>query len=399
MSPTKFTNHLHRRGAGRLVSRATWFVALLLSMLLAAPNTGLAATSYRVTFSANGGYGTMTTQLVASAGANLKRNTFKKTGFHFAGWAKSSQGAVVYKDSARVRLTAALKLYAKWAKNVTALPTPPTVSGHVVGSFLWSDEFKGTAGASLDSKVWTSRYCGHAGTNGGGTCHNNEPQWYYPGANKLDGSAQGNIVITTKRTEVAPEGATCLADACHFSSGRFDTQDKVSFKYGYIETRIKMPKGGANWPAYWMLGDSMGTSGWPVAGEIDIAEQGGHQPWRNSAAVHYATTNNPGECCGNHIYQYGEEVSRVDYSADFHTYALGWLPDRLEFYVDGNLFWWLTRDEIGDNYWAFNDYFFLIFDNATGAFGGDWDGWTQSQMVIDYVRAWKLDGLGEVVKH
>ena len=190
-----------------------------------------------------------------------------------------------------------------------------------------------------------------------------------------------------------------MVGQCYYTSGRFDTQGKISFKYGYIETRIQMPKGGANWPAYWMLGDKIVDEQWPVAGEIDIAEQGGHQPWRNSAAVHYATSYNPGECCGNHQYQVGDRVSNVDYSAGFHTYGLAWLPDRLEFYVDGIKFWTLTKANLGNSYWAFNDYFFVIFDNATGSFGGDWSGWSQSQMTIDYLRAWKLDGQGAVLKH
>jgi hypothetical protein len=38
----------------------------------------------------------------------------------------------------------------------------------------------------------------------------------------------------------------------------------------------------------------------------------------------------------------------------------------------------------------------LIINNATGDFGGNWTGWTQSQMTIDYVRVWKLDNQGEV---
>ncbi len=343
----------------------------------------------------------MSSQVVSASGSNLKKNAFKKTGFHFSGWAKSSQGAVAFRDSARIKASSSLKLYAKWLKNSTPVVTPiaPVVTGHTVGSLLWSDEFTGAAGSNINSAFWTSRYCGFANDNGGGTCYNGEQQWYYPGAIKLDGSVDGNAVITTKHTTVAPAGAVCLNEPCQFTSGRFDTEGKVSFKYGYIETRIQMPAGGENWPAYWMLGDSMPSAGWPYSGEIDIAEQGGHQPWRNSAAVHYSTNDNPGECCGNHTYQVGEKVSNVNYSTAFHTYGLGWLPDRLEFYVDGVRFFTLNRADIGTGHWSFNDYFFVILNNATGGFGGNWDGWSESHMTIDYVRAWALDGQGLVVKH
>jgi hypothetical protein len=70
----------------------------------------------------------------------------------------------------------------------------------------------------------------------------------------------------------------------------------------------------------------------------------------------------------------------------------------MEFYVDGNLFFTLTKAQARTQNWSFNDYFFLILNNATGGFGGDWDGWSVSTMHIDYVRAWKVDGYGEVVK-
>ncbi len=376
-------------------------VLLLIALVLQPVSASWGASSFRVSFFSNSGYGTMASQVVSSAGANLKKNTFKKSGYHFSGWAKSSQGAVVYKDSARVKINAPIKLYARWLKNSTpaVAPTAPKVTGHTVGSLLWADEFLGASGTTINSASWTARYCGHENDNGGGTCHNAEPQWYIPEAIKLDGTVGGNAVITTKRTTVAPAGAICLTEPCQYTSGRFDTQGKVSFKYGYIETRIKMPAGGSNWPAYWMLGDAMSSAGWPYAGEIDIAEQGGHQPWRNSAAVHYSTTDNPGECCGNHTYQVGDRVTDVNYSAGFHTYGLGWLPDRLEFYVDGARFYTLNRADIGNAHWSFNEYFFVILNNATGSFGGDWDGWSESRMTIDYVRAWALDGQGSVVKH
>ena len=384
--------------------RRSRFVALFSILLIAfsaiSPSgSAQAVTTYRISFMANGGTGTMSSQLIPSTGGTLKKNTFVRTGYWFLGWSKTTQGILAYNNSSRIKPTASIKLYAKWLKLPDPGPTKPTVSGHTVGTLIWSDEFKGAAGGQLDSSVWTSRFCGHESTNGGGTCHNSEPQWYTPDAVRLDGTAQGNVVITTKRTTVAPAGATCMVGQCYYTSGRFDTQGKISFKYGYIETRIQMPKGGANWPAYWMLGDKIVDEQWPVAGEIDIAEQGGHQPWRNSAAVHYATSYNPGECCGNHQYQVGDRVSNVDYSAGFHTYGLAWLPDRLEFYVDGIKFWTLTKANLGNSYWAFNDYFFVIFDNATGSFGGDWSGWSQSQMTIDYLRAWKLDGQGAVLKH
>ena len=428
--------------------------------------------NYRIDFYANSGVGVMPSQLANVKGVTLAANKFTRVGYSFAGWATSAGGKVVYGDAAKISATKNQMLFAKWSLveynmsfsspgdgtmptlkfNVTngvlpqnlfvrpgstflgwakseggtvigqpgqsyrtagdvtlwpvwssgqVGPVAPTVSGHRIGDLLWADEFKGAIGTSVDSAKWTARYCSHDAANGGGTCHNNEPQWYYPGAIKLDGSVEGNAVITTTKTGQAPEGATCLAwPGCEFTSGRFDTQGKVSFKYGYIEARIKMPKGGRNWPAFWMIGDSITDVGWPASGEIDIAEQGGHQPWRNSAAVHYSTNGTPWDV-GAHTYDYGDfgsAASSTNYSDDFHLYGFAWKPDRMDFYVDGNLFFTLTKAGARTQNWSFNDYFFLILNNATGDFGGAWDGWTTSKMQIDYVRAWKVDGFGEVVQ-
>jgi uncharacterized repeat protein (TIGR02543 family) len=354
---------------------------------------------YNMSFSSPGD-GTMPTLKFNVTNGILPQNMFVRSGSTFLGWAKSQGGAVIGQPGQSYRTAGDVTLWPVWSSEVAG-PVAPIVSGHRISELLWSEEFKGAVGSSVDPDRWTARYCGHDGANGGGTCHNNEPQWYFPGAIKLDGSAQGNAVITTTKTGQAPAGATCLAwPGCEFTSGRFDTQGKVSFKYGYIEARIKMPKGGRNWPAFWMIGDSITSVGWPASGEIDIAEQGGHQPWRNSAAVHYSTNGTPWDV-GAHTYDYGDfgsAASSTNYSDDFHLYGFAWKPDRMEFYVDGNLFFTLTKAQARTQNWSFNDYFFLILNNATGDFGGAWNGWATAQMHIDYVRAWKVDGYGEVVK-
>lgn len=277
----------------------------------------------------------------------------------------------------------------------SVLPDPavpiPTIPGFTVQDLMWSEEFN--TGSFLNTNKWTARYCGHSGANGGGTCHNNESQWYIPEAIEV---TDGNAVITTTRVYSAPGGgATCLGSDCGYTSGRFDTQDKVSFQYGYIEARIKMPSGEGNWPAFWMLGTDIPNVGWPVSGEIDIAEQGGHQPTRNSAAIHYAATPT-----GGHLYEYDDIWGSVDLSADFHTYGIAWKPNQVTFFIDRQAFWTITPASLRSQYWPVNKPYFLILNNAIGprygGFGGNWGNWATSQMSIDYVRAFKVDGFGSV---
>ncbi|WP_369946237.1 glycosyl hydrolase [Vitiosangium sp. GDMCC 1.1324] len=83
--------------------------------------------------------------------------------------------------------------------------------------------------------------------------------------------------------------ANAPANGQQYTSGRIKSDEKIEFRYGYIEFRARMPfadlPAGATppngmWPAIWLLGAngaiSNGTrddsSGWPMQGEIDIME-------------------------------------------------------------------------------------------------------------------------------
>jgi uncharacterized repeat protein (TIGR02543 family) len=78
-----------------------------------------APTTYKVAFNANGGTGTMAAQSVKyDATATLRKNAFKRTGYTFAGWAKTRTGAVAFKNAATVKNLRAnggtQTLFAKW---------------------------------------------------------------------------------------------------------------------------------------------------------------------------------------------------------------------------------------------------------------------------------------------
>lgn len=264
---------------------------------------------------------------------------------------------------------------------------------------IWSDEFSGSAGSAINSKFWTARFCGQAASNGGGTCYNNESQYYTPAAVALDGSTQGNAVITTSRISNKPvDAGLCLNsfNNCSFTSARFDTQGKVSFLYGKFEARIKMPTGGGNWPAFWALGDNITRVGWPVSGEIDIAEQWRFQAQRNTGAIHYSTGSQG--CCSNHTFD-ARDISGEDYSFGYHTYSMTWLPNSITLAVDGVTFLSKSSVNVRTGLWPFNEPIFLIFNNAISDLSStynQWSGWNNSTMSIDYLRVYSINGIGEV---
>ena len=291
---------------------------------------------------------------------------------------------------------AAAELKAKQEADAKAAAGVPVISGLTIGKLLWSDDFVGQAGSQASSMSWTPRFCGHAASNGGGTCHNNEQQYYIPEAITQDGSVNGNLIITTKRiTQPPTNGGICYVGLCSFTSGRLDTQGKLSFKYGFIEARIKMPAGSGNWPAFWMLGDNINQVGWPYSGEMDIVEIHSDRPTLTTSATHFSVTNTPNTCCGNARFVFDEVDVGVNVSSDFHTYAIAWLPNSISYYFDGRLVGNATPSRVSGK-WAFNDKFFLILNNAVGSFGGSWANLQSSTMSIDWVRSYQLNGYGEV---
>jgi uncharacterized repeat protein (TIGR02543 family) len=73
------------------------------------------APNQTVVFDANGGSGSMTSQ-VANVATNLMANTFTRSGYTFAGWATAANGSgTQYADQASYPFTSGTTLYAKWS--------------------------------------------------------------------------------------------------------------------------------------------------------------------------------------------------------------------------------------------------------------------------------------------
>jgi beta-glucanase (GH16 family) len=264
---------------------------------------------------------------------------------------------------------------------------------------LWSDDFKGSKDSSINSKNWSARNCHRTPSGmGGGACFDSEVVYYAPSAITLDGTEDGAAVISTTRISGAlpSDAGKCLTSYCAFVSGRFDTHGKVSFQYGFIEARIKMPAGSGNHPAFWMLGDNINQVGWPYSGEMDITEIHSNEPTTTTSATHYSTVNSPNTCCTNHQYKVASLSVGADVTAGYHTYAVAWMPNSISYYVDNRLISTTTPANLG-GLWVFNSKFFLILNNAVNqSFSGSWQNLQSSTMSIDWVRSYQVNGHGEV---
>jgi uncharacterized repeat protein (TIGR02543 family) len=74
-----------------------------------------------ITFNANGGSGTMASQLIGTGrGLTLAANAFTRAGYTFAGWATGSSGAVAYANGATYDASSGTAtLYARWSRSVS----------------------------------------------------------------------------------------------------------------------------------------------------------------------------------------------------------------------------------------------------------------------------------------
>ncbi|MEU0466016.1 glycoside hydrolase family 16 protein [Amycolatopsis sp. NPDC006131] len=235
----------------------------------------------------------------------------------------------------------------------------------------FNDDFNGPAGSAVDPAKWQLET--------GDNVNNHERQYYTAGAANAALDGQGNLVITARREN--PGGYNCWYGPCEYTSARLNTAGRFTQTYGHFEARMKLPRGQGMWPAFWALGNDIGTNGWPNCGEIDFMENVGFEP----NTVH-GTIHGPGYSGAEGI---GAAYSGPNFSDGFHTFAVDWAPNQIRWYVDGVLYQTRTPADLGGDRWVFDHPFFLILNLAVGGYWpGDPDGGTQfpQQLVVDYVR-------------
>jgi beta-glucanase (GH16 family) len=256
---------------------------------------------------------------------------------------------------------------------IGAILQPPPVASYTLS---WSDEFSGPDGSSPDSSKWAY----DIGGNGWG---NDELEYYTNRAQNVQLKG-GNLVITAqKETYTGADGVTR-----NYTSARLKTQGLFSQAYGRFEARIKIPAGQGIWPAFWMLGNNIGSAKWPTCGEIDIMENIGKEPGTVHGSMHGPSTAGP----TSDLTAAFRLPAGQNFASDFHIYAVEWEPRTARFYVDSNLYATFNSSQwpTGGT-WVFDHPFFIILNVAVG---GSWPGSPDAttvfpqQMLVDYVRVY-----------
>jgi len=274
-----------------------------------------------------------------------------------------------------ILLTAFFTLLIISCDNITdpdLVEDPTTPSGY---QLIWSDEFDQDA---LDSDNWGFDL-GY-GMDGWG---NDEWQLY---TNEGDNVRveDGNMVISA----LCPSGNPGKRDDS-VTSARVNTKNKFSFKYGKIQSRIKAPTDAGMWPAFWMLGTTFDTAGWPQCGEIDIMEISPllHGETTTMSTMHWWDESYDGYNTYGTSYDVGESLSD-----DYHVYEVEWDEQRVIGKIDDITYYTKVLDPATMSEFLQN--FFLIFNVAVGGnLGGSPDDTTQwpQQMLVDWVRVYQTE--------
>jgi len=252
----------------------------------------------------------------------------------------------------------------------------------VYNDLVWSDEFD--ANGVINANNWFQQ----TQLPGGGGWFNGELQHY---TSKSDNAfvAGGYLNIVAKKENYTDQGVTKA-----YTSARLNS--KFAYKYGRVDIKAKVPVEAGSWPAIWMLGKNVneagayfsanyGTTSWPACGEIDIMEHGIF----GSQSINYvqSTLHTPSSS-GNSANFGGLEAS--DLANSYHVYSMNWSPNQLSFLLD-NVVYYTYAPEVKDaSTWPFDKEQFLLLNIAMGGTAGTIaPNFTQSSMLIDYVRVYQ----------
>ncbi len=190
---------------------------------------------------------------------------------------------------------------------------------------------------------------------GAGGWGNHELQTYTDDAVRF--ADDGAIAITARVHGSGPD-ASC-------TSGRITTAGRFSFREGTLTARIRLPEGQGLLPAFWLLGDSLATKGWPACGEIDVVET----PNETRHSVHSLHGPRRGDGQPWHLSRGIDQKAPL--SRDFHEYAVQRSKGRIVVLLDDEVVLDRHRAQVKKARWVFDKPFHVVLSLAVG---GDWPG-------------------------
>lgn len=254
---------------------------------------------------------------------------------------------------------------------LSAGPAGAAPPGGSTWKLAFADDFNGD---KLDTKKWHTCHWWSSTTCSIET--NNELELY----TKRNVSVADGVLRLQARREsaVAWNGKTYGYTSGMVSTGGREGEIAPGFvyRYGYLEAKVKVPKGKGLWPALWTLPVNRG---WPP--EIDAMEILGDKPRETNMHYHYKR-----KADGGHV-DVGKAWTGPDFSAGWHTFGVNWQPDAITWYVDG-----VERFRYTDRAYITSEPSYVLLNLAVG---GNWPGSPNastpfpSTYLVDWVRVYQ----------
>lgn len=252
-------------------------------------------------------------------------------------------------------------------------PDQPVVNHNRLDDYqlVFAEEF---TGMELDGSKWNTAYLW-----GPNLVINGEEQYYVDilrdpdfGYNPFTFDGEH---MTINSIKTPPELAHKSLDQ-PFLSGVITSYDAFKFTYGYAETRAKMTFGKGYWPAFWLLNAYYGGDD----PEIDIMEFIGDDQDVVYHTYHYYDAD------GQLRSTKSKPTPGIDFTSEFHTFAVEWRPGTIIYLVDGIEVHRVTDPKVS------SEEMYVI---ANTAMGGWWAGSPDEatpypgEYTIDYIRVYQ----------
>jgi len=201
--------------------------------------------------------------------------------------------------------------------------------------------------------------------------------------------------------------------------------ERFSISEGFIEARIRAPRGVGFWPAFWTLGTNTNRYGnggpgahvgWPSSGEIDIMEMQGGREFMHISTIHHGVRY-PAQrwYSGRFIDVRSVLPQGVDMANGFHVYGVRWDENTMHFYFNGLNWFTIDLNRLQGGQYANAESFTAPtgqFINLNLAVGGNFisnippaaslfapgSPWENRSLMVDWVRVYRRVGGNSIVR-
>ncbi len=200
----------------------------------------------------------------------------------------------------------------------------------------------------------------------------------------------GFLKLKTDKPKEIPEALPQFKDI-KYTTTVLTTFGKFTQKYGYFESRMKLPTTIGMWPAFWLMPDRGKEAGiwWKRQDttnggmEFDIMEYlVRYGPYRYNVAFHWDGYKKEHKAIGTEdIYTYTDKDG-------FITSGLLWEPGKITLYCNGRVVGTWKNDRIA----SVPEY--IMYTMPIGGWGGNTnvdDSKLPAYFIVDYVRVWQKE--------